>query len=536
MVDEEIVRLELEVSAVNQTKRLTNINTHLSGSIRKIGLLLTCHVSAIRSFGSVRQLLVDHVIVYAFLFGDYDDDIDYAEISSKIGINYGQLGNNLPPPSQSIQLIQSLNAKRVKLYNTDPQILSNLSNTDLQVSLMLPNDLISNISSNQTLSDQWVQTHILPFHRNARIRYLLIGNEVLSYSATDRDKQTWYDLVPAMYRIKRSLNALQIPKIKLGTPLAMDVLESSFPPSNGTFRSDISETVLTPLLRFVNRTKSFFFLDVYPYFPWSEHSAQISLDYALFRGGKDGANLTYTDPGTNLTYTNLLDQMLDSVNFAMTRLGFPHVRILISETGWPSNGDIDQIGANIYNAATYNRNLVRKITAKPPLGTPARPGAVIPTFIFSLYNENMKPGPGTERNWGLLRPDGVRMYDVDLTGKMTEGEYAPLPAGENNEKYKGRIWCVVARARGMGEVEARAGALGDAVAYACGQGNGTCEALRPGGECYEPVLLERHASYAFNSYWVQLRETGATCFFNGLAEQTTEDPSHGSCKFPSVTL
>ncbi|KAK9141015.1 hypothetical protein Scep_010696 [Stephania cephalantha] len=446
------------------------------------------------------------------------------EISSKIGINYGQLGNNLPPPSQSIQLIQSLKAKRVKLYNTDPQILSNLSDTDLQVSVMLPNDLISNISANQTLSDQWVQTHILPFHRNVRIRYLLIGNEVLSNSATDRDKQTWYDLVPAMYRIKRSLNALKIPKIKLGTPVAMDVLESSFPPSNGTFRSDISETVLTPLLRFVNRTKSFFFLDVYPYFPWSENSAQISLDYALFRGGA-AANLTYTDPGTNLTYTNLLDQMLDSVNFAMTRLGFPHVRILISETGWPSNGDIDQIGANIYNAATYNRNLVRKITAKPPLGTPARPGDVIPTFIFSLYNENMKPGPGTERNWGLLRPDGVRTYEVDLTGKMTESKYAPLPAGENNEKYKGKIWCVVARARGMGAVEARAGALGDAVAYACGQGNGTCDALRPGGQCYEPVSLERHASYAFNSYWVQLRGSGATCFFNGLAEQTTEDPS-----------
>ncbi|KAF8365010.1 hypothetical protein HHK36_032987 [Tetracentron sinense] len=447
-----------------------------------------------------------------------------AEISSKIGVNYGQLGNNLPSPSQSIDLIKTLKAGRVKLYDANPEILNLLAGTKLQVSIMVPNQAISNISSNQTLADEWVRTNVLRFYPETMIRFLLVGNEVLSFNS-DQDRQTWYDLVPAMRRIKHSLKNHNIRNIKIGTPLAFDVVESTFPPSNGTFRSDISIPVIKPLLQFLNTTNSFFFLDVYPYFPWSANPAEINLDYALFKGG----NLTYTDPGSNLTYTNLFDQMVDSVIFAMTKLGFPNVRLSISETGWPNAGDIEQAGANIYNSATYNRNLIQKMTSKPPVGTPARPGVVIPTFIFALYDENQKTGPGTERHWGLLYPNGTGIYEVDLTGIRPEFEYKQLPAPLNNKPYKGKIWCVVARGVNITE-------LGSALTYACGQVNGTCDVLFPGKECYRPVSLISHANYAFSSYWVQFRGQGGTCYFNGLAVQTTRDPSHGSCEVPSVTL
>nr|DAD35263.1 TPA_asm: hypothetical protein HUJ06_005902 [Nelumbo nucifera] len=112
--------------------------------------------------------------------------------------------------------------------------------------------------------------------------------------------------------------------------------------------------------------------------------------------------------------------MLDSVIFAMTKLGFPNVRLVIAEIGWPNAGDVDQIGANIFNAATYNRNLIRRMTSKLATGAPARPSVVIPTFIFALYNENQKGGPGTERHWGLLSPNETSVYEVDLTEKRSE--------------------------------------------------------------------------------------------------------------------
>ncbi|PON75067.1 Glycoside hydrolase [Parasponia andersonii] len=446
-----------------------------------------------------------------------------AKILAKVGVNYGQLGNNLPSPSRSVELIKSLNAKRVKIYGADPGILTALKNTGLQVSIMVPNEIITNISTNQTLADQWIHTNVVPYYPDTLIRYLLVGNEILSWP----DKRTWFALVPAMRKIQIALKTHGIHKVKVGTPSAMDVLESSFPPSNGTFRSDISAKVMKPMLQFLNRTKSFFFLDVYTYFPWIAQPNNINLDYALF----ESKNITYTDPNTGLTYTNLFDQMIDAIIFAMKRLGYPDIRIWIAETGWPNGGDIDQIGANIYNAATYNRNVVKKLSAKPPVGTPARPGSVLPAFIFALYNENSKPGPGTERHFGLLYPNGKPVYEIDLSGKTPLSDYKPLPVPENNSPYKGKIWCVVARG-----AMANKTALASALSYACSQVNKTCDPIQPGGLCHHPDSLIRHVSYAFSSSWAQLRKTGATCFFNGLATQTTKDPSYGYCKFPSVTL
>ncbi|XP_018844180.2 probable glucan endo-1,3-beta-glucosidase A6 [Juglans regia] len=448
--------------------------------------------------------------------------ISSAEISGKVGVNYGQLGNNLPSPSRSVELIKSLKAKRVKIYDANPEILKALKNTDIQVSIMVPNQLISNISHNQTLADQWVLSNVVPFYPDTMIRYLLVGNEILSsYS----DTQTWYDLVPAMRKIKNSLRVHGIRKIKVGTPSAMDVLESSFPPSNGTFRSDIAARVIKPMLQFLNRTKSFFFLDVYPYFPWSSDPVNIKLDYALF----ESKNTTYLDPVSGLTYTNLFDQMVDALTFGMKRLGYPDIRIWIAETGWPNGGDFDQIGCNIYNAATYNRNVVKKFTSDPPIGTPARPGKVLPSFIFALYNENQKPGAGTERHFGLLNPDGSNVYEMDLSGETPESEYKPLPKPTNNELYKGKIWCMVAKGANKSEVES-------ALSYACSQGNKTCDPIQPRGRCYKPDSLFWHASYAFSSYWAQFKKVGGSCYFNGLATQTIKDPSYGSCKFPGVTL
>ncbi|KAI3829860.1 hypothetical protein L1987_03990 [Smallanthus sonchifolius] len=159
------------------------------------------------------------------------------------------------------------------------------------------------------------------------------------------------------------------------------------------------------------------------------------------------------------------------------------------------------------------------LTGKPLRGTPYRPFVALPSFIFALYNENQKPGPGTERHFGLLYLNGTNVYPIDLSGKTLEPESGKgLPVPTNNEPYKGRIWCVAARG-------ANATALDGARLFACGQGNGTCDPIELGGKCFKPDSVWWHASYAFSSYWVQFRKSGATCYFNGLAVQTTQNPS-----------
>lgn len=448
-----------------------------------------------------------------------------AEISSKVGVNYGQLGNNLPSPTRSVWLIKhQLKAQRVKIYDANPSILRALEHTGIQVSVMVPNELINAIAVNQTLADSWVGSNVVPFHPATKIRYLLVGNEILSSA----DNTTWFNLVPAMRKVKKALKRHKVHrKVKVGTPLAMDVLATSYPPSSGSFRPDVSDRVMKPMLQFLNRTKSFFFIDVYPYFAWSSDPKTIDLNYALF----ESKNVTVKDPGTGLVYTNLFDQMVDAVTFAMKKLGYPNIPIWIAETGWPNAGDYDQIGANIYNAATYNRNVVKKLSARPAIGTPARPGWVLPSFMFALYNENQKTGPGTERHFGLLypNPNDSFVYDIDLSGETPDTEYGKLPAPTNNEPYDGKIWCVVAK-------RANRSALASALSYACSQGNATCGPIQPGKACYRKGSLVRQASYAFSSYWAQFRKTGGSCYFNGLATQTIEDPSYGSCEFPAVTL
>lgn len=427
-----------------------------------------------------------------------------------LGINYGTVADDLPSASRSVQLLRAAGAGAVKIYDANADILRALAGTGVPVSIMVPNSAITSLASSRTAAEAWVAANLAPHIPATRVAHLLVGNEVLSNRAIAAS--TWRGIVPAMANLRRALRARGLRGVKLGTTLAMDALSASYPPSAGAFRGDIAEDVVLPLLRFLNATRSYYFVDAYPYFAWAGNRDAISLDYALFQGA---AGSRYVDPGNGLTYTNLLDQMLDAVVAvaAMGRLGYGNVRLAVSETGWPSGGDAGEAGANVRNAATYNRNLALRMSNSP--GTPARPGAEVPVFLFSLYNEDRKPGPGSERHWGLYYPNGSMVYELDLTGRRSS--YPPLPSADSAP-----AWCVLASGGGKAANET---AVSAAVAYACQHGSGTCAAIQPGGACHEPDALDAHASYAFNAYWQQFRSAGGTCFFDGLAETTTEDPS-----------
>ncbi|KAI5077699.1 hypothetical protein GOP47_0007523 [Adiantum capillus-veneris] len=433
-----------------------------------------------------------------------------------IGVNYGQLGDNLPTPQKAVELIKSMKIGKVKIYDANPAILKELANTDIKVCVMLPNEQIVAVANNMTLAEMFVRRNISVFYPSTKIRTLLVGNEILSAS-----NQTWPYLVPAMINLHKALRKCRIRKIKVSTPLAMDMLQGPlFPPSNGSFRTDIGDSIMKPMLSFLHHTRAPLFVDVYPFFARENDATNISLEFALFA---PDANVYKDSNGPE--YGNLLDVQLDAVLAAMAKKGFPKVEITISETGWPTREDLDERGASVHNAALYNRRLVKRALAKLPLGTPRRPGRLIDTYIFALFNENLKGGPTTERNWGLLYPNGTRVYDIDLTGYLNETQYRLSPASPV-EAPPGqlKIWCIA-------NPHADATTLGRALSYACGQGSADCKAIQPGQRCFWPNSTVSHASYAFNNYYNQFHKTGATCIFGGVANLTTQDPSHGSCIF-----
>ncbi|KAL6909398.1 hypothetical protein ACP4OV_001679 [Aristida adscensionis] len=447
-----------------------------------------------------------------------------------LGVNYGTLGDNLPPPHRGLELARSAGAAAVRFYDANATLLAAAAASGLAFVPSVPNELIVPLAASQRAADAWVAAALLPFRGNPRLRYLIVGNEVLSDPA---QRPRWRRLVPAMANLRRALRRHGLGRVRVTTTFSMHDLDGQnvFPPSAAAFRPDIAGAVVRPLLAFLERTGSTFFVQAYTYFTWSANHTVVPLSYALLEPSSPASSpaFEYHDPGTGLTYTNLLDQMLDAVVAAMCRAGHCGVALGLAETGWPTAGDLDQFGANVRNAATYNRNLARHLAGGA--GTPRRPGARVPAMVFALFNEDLKWGPGTERHWGLFYPNGSAVYEVDLAGGRPPGSYPPLPPAPNDRPYPGRLWCVAATA-------GNETALREQMATACAaeKAAGLCDAVRPGGECHLPDTAAAHASYVFSAYWSRFSDDYGSCYFGGLAVETTVDPSHGSCRFPSVVL
>ncbi|KAK6133591.1 hypothetical protein DH2020_032720 [Rehmannia glutinosa] len=252
---------------------------------------------------------------------------------------------------------------------------------------------------------QWVSTHIKPYFPATNITGIEVGNEVF----TGGDTTLASYLVPAMVSIHSALVRLGLDRlITVSTPSSLAVLQDSFPPSAGRFRAELSR-IMPQLLQFLAATKAPFWINAYPYFAYKDDPNNISLDYALF-----DPNPGVVDPYTNLHYDNMLYAQVDAVIFAMARMGYGGIEVRVSETGWPSGGDPNETGATVDNAAIYNGNLLRRQMRNE--GTPLRPGMRLEVYLFALFNEDMKPGPTSERNYGLLQPDGTMVYNVGLSG------------------------------------------------------------------------------------------------------------------------
>ncbi|GER39423.1 glucan endo-1 3-beta-glucosidas [Striga asiatica] len=330
----------------------------------------------------------------------------------KIGINYGQIASNLPSPSRVAHLLSSVNVTRVKLYDADPTVLSAFAGSNVEFIIGLGNEHLQRMSD-PAQAQLWVQQYITPHFPSTKISCITVGNEVL----TGNNTQLKSFLLPAMQNVN---NALQISGlsnyIKVTTAHAFDVLGSSFPPSSGAFREDIAE-YLHAILDFHSQTNSPFLINAYPFFAYKDNVGQISLNYVLF-GPNDGM----IDSGTNLRYDNMLYAQIDAVYNAIRVMGHTDVRVKVSETGWPSRGDPNEVGASVENARLYNGNLVSRMERNE--GTPANPSIPIDVFVFALFNENMKPGPLSERNYGLFYPDGSPVYNIGLQGYLPRMDYS----------------------------------------------------------------------------------------------------------------
>ncbi|XP_057949146.1 glucan endo-1,3-beta-glucosidase 14 [Malania oleifera] len=328
--------------------------------------------------------------------------------AASLGINYGQVGNNLPSPERVVTLLTSLKLTKARIYDTNPQILTAFTNSSIELIVTVENEMLGVLIDPQQAL-QWVNTHIKPYFPATKITEIAVGNEVYK---GDGDTTLIANLVPAAVSIQGALIQLGLGSyIQVSTPHSLAVLAESYPPSAGTFRSEINGYMLQ-YLQFLSNTKAPFWINAYPYFAYKSDPTGVSLDYVLLN-----PNSGMVDPYTKLHYDNMLYAQVDAVIFAIARLGFRNLEVRVSETGWPSKGDTDEVGATVENAAVYNRNLLRRQFRNE--GTPLRPNTRQEIYLFALFNENMKPGPTSERNYGLYWPDETMTYNVGLTALST---------------------------------------------------------------------------------------------------------------------
>ncbi|XWS19845.1 hypothetical protein CRYUN_Cryun31cG0051700 [Craigia yunnanensis] len=347
-----------------------------------------------------RSVKMNHVfLLFSLCFSGFG----FLQGVTSLGINYGQLGNNLQPPDRVLDLLSSLKLTKARIYDTNPQILTSFANSNIELIATVENQMLPVVMDPQQAL-QWVSTHIKPYFPATKITGIAVGNEIF----TDGDKTLIGYLVPAIVSIHSALVQLGLDKdIHVSTSNSLAVLQESYPPSAGSFKSEVSG-VMSQLLQFLSSTGSPFWINAYPYFAYKDDPNRISLDYVLFN-----RNPGMVDPYTNLHYDNMLYAQVDAVVYAMFKLGYGKIEVRVSETGWPSKGDSNEIGATVQNAAVYNRNLLRRQMSNE--GTPLRPNMRLEVYLFALFNEDMKPGPTSERNYGLFQPDGTMAYNVGLS-------------------------------------------------------------------------------------------------------------------------
>ena len=142
------------------------------------------------------------------LFLALSDSFSATSNGQGVGINYGQIANNLPSPARVAVLLRSLNITRVKLYDADPNVLSSFSNSQVDFMIGLGNEFLQNMSTDPTKAQSWIQQRLQPHITKTRITSIVVGNEIFKTN----DRVLISSLLPAMKAVYSALTNLGLEK------------------------------------------------------------------------------------------------------------------------------------------------------------------------------------------------------------------------------------------------------------------------------------------------------------------------------------
>ncbi|KAK9181784.1 hypothetical protein WN944_024923 [Citrus x changshan-huyou] len=311
-----------------------------------------------------------------------------------LGVNYGLLGDNLPTPDKVIDLIKSNKINKVRIFEPKQAVLQALKDSNLELALGTRNEDLQSLATDPSAATKFVQENVVAYSPGVKFRYITLGNEVIPGQYANF-------VFDAMQNMQNALKAANV-NVPVSTVVATSVLGSSYPPSNATFGQDAS-AVMEKIVSFLQQNQYPLLANVYTCFPYFAEPTNINADYAL-----GNANVAKGVTDGSIHYNTMFDAMIDAVYVAMEKVGGKDVKLVVSETGWPSAG-VNL--ATMDNAKAYVNNVIQRVSSGK--GTPLRPSIPIEAYIFAMFNENQKPA-GTEQNFGLFYPDMKPVYPVSI--------------------------------------------------------------------------------------------------------------------------
>ncbi|KAJ3687370.1 hypothetical protein LUZ61_016534 [Rhynchospora tenuis] len=430
----------------------------------------------------------------------------FGSIAEGLGVNWGTMARHPLPPKTVVQLLKDNGIKKVKLFDADSNSMSALAGSNIEVMVAIPNNMLSMMTDYDT-AKKWVDRNVTRnnFDGGVNVKYVAVGNEpfLSSYNGSFLNVT-----LPALENIQKALNEAGVgSSVKATVPLNADVYNGDLP-SAGRFRTDIAD-LMTQIVTFLSQSGSPFVVNIYPFLSLYEN-ANFPFDFAFF----DGSTNTVNDNG--IVYTNVFDANFDTLVSALKAVNLGSMEIIVGEVGWPTDGDINAKAA--YAQRFYN-GLMKKLASNT--GTPLRPNQDIEMYLFGLIDEDGKSvQPGNfERHWGILKYDGQPKFNMDLTGQGREVTLVPAKGVE----YQPKTWCIQDP-----NAPQNLTAIGNNINYACTFAD--CTSLGYGSTC-NGLDSSGNASYAFNAYFQVQSQVDGSCDFQGLATETTQDPSTAGCNF-----
>ena len=430
-----------------------------------------------------------------------DEASHFFNLGAFVGVNIGTDVTDLPSASNVVAILKAHQITHVRLYNANEHMLRALSNTGIEVIVGVTDEEILGIGESASVAAAWISKNVAAYMPSTNITAISVGSEVLTSVPNVAPV-----LVPAMNHLHTALVASNLNfRIKVSTPLSMDIISRPFPPSTATFNSSWNSTIYQ-LLQFLKNTNSSYMLNAYPYYGYTKGDGIFPIEYALFSPLSPVKQIV--DPNTLFHYNSMFEAMVDATYYAIEAFNFNNIPIVVTETGWPSFGGANEPDASTKNAETYNNNLIMRVLNGS--GPPSQPKIAINTYLYELFNEDKRKGPISERNWGVFYANGSSVYSLSFSA-----------ANMSNANSLGSF-CVA-------KDDADTDKLQAGLSWACGQGQANCVAIQPGRPCYSPNNVKSHASYAYNDYFQKMHNAGGTCDFDGTATKTTEDPSKSMC-------